>query len=76
MNATQLFARLGYSHDQAVLVYRDQVTRLEAKVSAAAIATEYGKGGPNGKRYDGKFYHQLVAQLEGARKSLAEVSNV
>jgi hypothetical protein len=73
MNATQMFARLGYSPDQMLLVYRDQVVRLEAKVAAAAIATEFGKGGPDGKRYDGKFYHQLVAQLEGARQTLAEV---
>jgi hypothetical protein len=73
MNVTELFARLGYSHEQAVTVYRDQVVRLEAKVAAAAVATEHGKGGPAGKRYDGKFYHQLVAQLDGARQTLAAV---
>ena len=70
---TNPLAILGYSHEQALLVYRDQVTRLEAKVAAAAIATEHGKGGRDGKRYDGKFYHQLVAQLDGARQTLAAV---
>jgi len=75
MNVTELFSRLGYSHQQMVLVYRDQVTRLEAKVAAAAIATDCGKGGRNGKRYDGKFYHQLVAQLDGARQSLIAVQS-
>ena len=73
MNMVEMFARMGFSRDQMVLVYRDQVTRLEAKVAAAAIATEHGKGGRDGKRYDGKFYHQLVAQLEGARQTLAHV---
>lgn len=73
MDATEMFASLGYSPEQMLSVYRDQVVRLEAKVADAAIATEFGKGGPEGKRYDGKFYHQLVAQLEGARQTLANL---
>ena len=71
---TNPLAMFGFSPEATLALYRDQVVRLEAKVAAAAIATECGKGGPNGKRYDGKFYHQLVAQLEGARKSVADLS--
>lgn len=59
---------------QAVAVYADQVVRLEARVAAAALATDHGAGGPDGKRYEGKFYHQHVAQLEAARVSLAELT--
>ena len=60
--------------EQAVAMYADQVVRLEARVAAAALATDHGAGGPDGKRYEGKFYHQHVAQLEGARRSLAELT--
>lgn len=70
---TNPLAILGYSHEQALLVYRDQVVRLAERVKLARIATENGKGGRDGKRYEGKFMHQIEAQFIAAVNTLYEI---
>lgn len=62
--------RLGYSHADILRVYQDQVVRLAERVKLARVATNNGAGGKDGKRYEGKFMHQIEAQYEDAIQSV------
>ena len=53
-----------------VALYEQQVDRLHNEVVNAAIATNGGAGGPDGKRYKGLFYHQWVGRYNAAVESL------
>ena len=67
---------MGYTREQTIAVYRDQVARLQRKVADAAVATDFGANGANGKRYEGKFYHQIVGQYNAAVQSLADAEAI
>jgi len=49
--------------------YAKNATQLGGMVKAARIATNFGKGGDKGKRYNGYFYHQLVQMHSAALAS-------
>lgn len=49
--------------------YARNAAQLAEMVEAAKVATNEGAGGPKGKRYNGYFYHQLVAMAADRKKS-------
>lgn len=70
---TNPLLQMGYSPEAVLAIYRDQVARLAEKVKAARIATDNGVGGEKGKRYEGKFLHQIEGQFIAAVDSVREL---
>ena len=54
------------SADQLRTQYATKAAQFAEMVEAARIITDSGKGGPKGRRYQGYFFHQLVALHERA----------